>query len=290
MACATRSILASLANHRRSIPLAGEHEGKVAIVTGAAGGINRVILTRLAEEGAKCVLVDINDDWGESSAAALRERGFDVVYIKTDVRSGDQVNAMVAAAVETFGRLDILIHGAGVGVHHEIVDMSDDEWDLQIDVQLRGAFLLSRAAGRQLIKQGQGGRIILIGSTSGNNARPMSGPHAASKAGEIQLCRVMALEMGKHNITCNVVAPGLTNIDGISLSSQNPEYQKAFITQVPLGRLAVPDEIADAVLFIASDRARFISGQLLCVDGGYSAGKLAVIGPHIAAHYDMIDE
>jgi 3-oxoacyl-[acyl-carrier protein] reductase len=270
--------------------VAGEFEGKVAICTGAAGGINRVILTRLAEEGAKCVLVDINDDWGESSAAALRDRGFDVTYIKTDVRHSEQVDAMVAQAVEKYGRLDILVHGAGVGVHHEIVDMSDSEWDLQIDVQLRGAFLLSRAVGRQLIKQGEGGRIILIGSTSGNNARPMSGPHAASKAGEIQLSRVMALEMGKHKITCNVVAPGLTNISGISLSSQNPEYQKAFVTQVPLGRLAVPDEIADAVLFIASDRARFISGQLLCVDGGYSAGKLAVNGPHIAAHYDMIDE
>ncbi len=190
----------------------GEFEGKVAIVTGAAGGISRVILTRLAEEGAKCIMADINDDWGESSAAALRDRGLDVMYIATDVRYGDQVNAMVARAVETYGRLDILVHGAGVGVHREIVDMSDAEWDLQIDVQLRGAFLLSRAVGRQLIHQGEGGRIILIGSTSGNNARPMSGPHAASKAGEIQLSRVLALEMGKHNITCNVVAPGLTDI------------------------------------------------------------------------------
>jgi NAD(P)-dependent dehydrogenase (short-subunit alcohol dehydrogenase family) len=270
--------------------MAGELAGKVAIVTGAAGGINRVILTRLAEEGAACALVDINDEWGERSAADLRERGFEVVYHKTDVRHSDQVDAMVAAAVERFGRLDILVHGAGVGVHHEIVDLSDAEWDLQIDVQLRGAFLLSRAVGRQLIAQGQGGRIILIGSTSGNNARPLSGPHAASKAAEIQLSRVMALEMGKHGITCNVVAPGLTDISGISLSSQDPAYQRAFVTQVPLGRLAVPDEIADAVLFIASDRARFITGQVLCVDGGYSAGKLAVIGPHIAAHYGLVDE
>jgi NAD(P)-dependent dehydrogenase (short-subunit alcohol dehydrogenase family) len=117
----------------------------------------------------------------------------------------------------------------------------------------------------------------------------MSGPHAASKAGEIQLAGVMALEMGRYNITCNVVAPGLTDIAGISLSSQSSEYQKTFITQVPLGRLAAPDEIADAVLFLASDGARFISGQLLCVDGGYSAGKLAVVGPHVAAHYGTIE-
>jgi len=119
--------------------------GKVAIVTGAAGGINRVILTRLAEEGAHCVLVDINDEWGQLLAATLRGRGLEVTYSRTDVRYGDQVNAAVERAVETYGRLDILVHGAGVGVHHEIVDMSDAEWDLQIDVQLRGAFLLSRA-------------------------------------------------------------------------------------------------------------------------------------------------
>jgi NAD(P)-dependent dehydrogenase (short-subunit alcohol dehydrogenase family) len=192
---------------------------------------------------------------------------------------------MVGRAVERFGRVDILVHGAGVGVHNEVVDMTDEEWDLQIDVQLRGAFLLSRAVGRRLIAQGEGGRIILIGSTAGNNARVKAGPHAASKAAEIQLARVMALELGRHRITSNVVAPGLTDTSGSTLSQQDPEYQRAFVTQVPLGRLAQPDEIADAVLFIASDRARFITGQVLCVDGGYSAGKLAVQGPLHAIHY-----
>jgi len=274
----------------KEMRVTGEFDGKVAIVTGAAGGIMRVILTRFVEAGAWAVLVDINDDWGQSTADALTQRGFDVLYSKTDVRRSDQVNAMVDATVQRFGRVDILVHGAGVGVHNEIVDMSDEEWDLQIDVQLRGAFLLSRAVGRKLISQGEGGRIILIGSTSGNNARMKSGPHAASKAGEIQLSRVMALELGRYGITSNVVAPGLTDISGISLSSQNPEYQRAFVSQVPLGRLGQPDEIADAVLFIASDRARFITGQLLCVDGGYSAGKMAVQGPHVAAHYGMVDE
>jgi len=255
-----RSTRESNANTGKREFVGADFTGKVAIVTGAAGGINRVILTRLAEEGAKCVLVDVNDEWGQSLAATLRGRGLEVTYIRTDVRYSDQVNAAVERAVETYGRLDILVHGAGVGVHHEIVDMSDAEWDLQIDVQLRGAFLLSRAVGRQLIKQGEGGRIILIGSTSGNNARPMSGPHAASKAGEIQLARVMALEMGKHHITCNVVAPGLTDISGISQSSQSPEYQKAFVSQVPLGRLAAPDEIADAVRAELAAHGRPVSG------------------------------
>jgi NAD(P)-dependent dehydrogenase (short-subunit alcohol dehydrogenase family) len=175
--------------------------------------------------------------------------------------------------------VDVLVHGAGVGVHREIVDLSDAEWDLQIDVQLRGAFLLSRAVARRLIAQGEGGRIILIGSTAGNNARPKSGPHAASKAAEIQLVRVLAQELGRHRITANVVSPGLTDISGISRVVVPEEYQRVFVHQVPLGRLAQPDEIADAVLFFASDRARFVTGQALCVDGGYSAGKLSVAGP-----------
>src|SRR5690606_15368516 len=124
----------------------------------------------------------------------------------------------VEQAVDRFGRLDIMVHGAGVGVHKEIVDLSDEEWDLQIDVQLRGAFLLSRAAARQMIKQGEGGRIILLGSGSANNARPNGGPHGASKAAEVQLAKVMALELGKHGITSNVVSPGLTDVSAISRS------------------------------------------------------------------------
>jgi 3-oxoacyl-[acyl-carrier protein] reductase len=243
-------------------------QGKVAIVTGAASGISRVIATRLATAGAATVLADVDDEWGEPAAWELTQRGYQSLYRHTDVRDSAQVDSMVAEAVERYGRVDILVHGAGVGVHKEIVDLSDDEWDLQVDVQLRGAFLLSRAVARRLIAQGEGGRIILIGSTAGNNARPKSGPHAASKAAEIQLARVMALELGKHNITVNVVSPGLTNIADISRTVQPTEYQQVFVRQVPLGRLGAPDEIADAVLFIASDQARFITGQTLYVDGG----------------------
>ncbi|HXX38280.1 MAG TPA: SDR family NAD(P)-dependent oxidoreductase [bacterium] len=265
-----------------------EFSGKVVIVSGAAQGISSVILRRFAQDGARAVVADIDEERAEAGVQDLSARGLDVRFIRTDVRDSTQVNAMVDRVMEQCGRIDVLVHGAGVGVHKEIVDLSDDEWDLQIDVQLRGAFLLSRAVGRRLITQGQGGRIILIGSTSGNNARVRGGPHAASKAGEIQLAHVLAMEMGRYGVTVNVVSPGLTNIAGISRSMQTPEYQRAFIAQVPLGRLATPDEIADAVLFFASDRARFITGQVLCVDGGYSAGKLAVQGPSVDAFYGQV--
>jgi NAD(P)-dependent dehydrogenase (short-subunit alcohol dehydrogenase family) len=257
----------------------GEFQGQVAIVTGAASGISRVIATRFAEAGAGVTLVDIDDEWGGETEARLKQAGHHVLYAHTDVRESAQVDAMVARTVEQFGRVDILVHGAGVGVHREIVDLSDEEWDLQVDVQLRGAFLLSRAVGRRLIEQGEGGRLILIGSTAGNNARPKSGPHAASKAAEVQLMRVLAQELGRYRITANVVSPGLTDIAGISRVVVPVEYQRIFVNQVPLGRLAQPDEIADAVLFFASDGARFVTGQVLVVDGGYSAGKLSTSGP-----------
>ncbi len=268
----------------------GDFAGKVVVVSGAAQGISSVILRRFAQDGARGVIADIDEELAEALVRELAEQCCDVRFIHTDVRESAHVNAMVDRVVEQCGRVDILVHGAGVGVHKKIVDLTDDEWDLQVDVQLRGAFLLSRAVGRRLIAQKQGGRIILIGSTSGNNARVTGGPHAASKAGEIQLARVMAMEMGPHGVTVNVVSPGLTNISGISRSKQTPEYQRAFIAQVPIGRLAKPDEIADAVLFFASDRARFITGQVLCVDGGYSAGKLAVQGPSVDAFYGQISE
>lgn len=255
-------------------------QDKVVIVSGAASGISSVILRRFSESGAKVVIADIDDEWGRALSEELTDLGRQALYIHTDVRDSAQVDAMVEETIEQFGRVDILVHGAGVGVHKEVIDLSDAEWDLQVDVQLRGGFLLSRSVARKLVDQNQGGRLILIGSTSGNNARPKSGPHAASKAGEIQLAKVMAQELGRHGITVNVVSPGLTDISGLSKSYQTSDYQKVFVKQVPLGRLGIPDEIADAVLFLASDQARFITGQVLCVDGGYSAGKLSVDGPH----------
>jgi len=260
-------------------------DGQVAIVSGAAGGIGSVVLRRFAEVGARVVLADVDAPRADAVTRDLAARGREALFVPTDVRRAAQVDAMVDRTVERFGRVDVLVHAAGVGVHREVVDLSDQEWDLQVDVQLRGAFLLSRVVGRRLVAQAQGGRIILIGSTAGNNARVASGPHAASKAGAIQLARVMALELGRHGITVNVISPGLTDIAGISRSTQTVEYQRAFLAQVPLGRLAKSDEIADAVLFMASDRARFVTGQVLCVDGGYSAGKLAVQGPHVATDY-----
>src|SRR5438105_2689949 len=149
--------------------MGGEFAGKVAIVTGAASGISRVILQRFAQAGARTVLADLNVAWGQRVAEGLVAQGQEGRVVPTDVRDRGRVDAMVAQAVAHYGRVDSLVHGAGVGVHKRIVELSDEEWDLQVGVQLRGAFLLSRAVARRLIAQGEGGRLILIGSTSANN-------------------------------------------------------------------------------------------------------------------------
>lgn len=248
--------------------------GKVVIVTGAASGICRVILTRFVKAGAKRLLVDWDEEWGEMVARQLAAEGHEVLFVKTDVRDRGQVDAMVEQTIVRFGRVDILVHGAGVTIRSNVVDLSDEEWDLQVNVQLRGAFLLSRAVARKLIPQNQGGRIILIGSTAGTNARVGGSPHAASKAAESQLMRVLALELGPHNITANMVSPGLTDISGISRTVQHPEYQKMSVLQKLLGRLAKPAETANVVLFVASEYSSYMTGHEILVDGGHSAGKL----------------
>jgi NAD(P)-dependent dehydrogenase (short-subunit alcohol dehydrogenase family) len=262
----------------------GEFDGKSVIVTGSASGICRVTLTTFVRAGARGVVADINEDWGRQVVQLLIDEGGQAMFVKTDVTDSASVNAMFAQTVAVYGGVDVLVNCAGVGVHKMVVDMTDDEWDFQVDTQLRAIFLTCRAAGQQMILQGRGGRIINFGSTAGAVARVRAAPHCASKAGVVQFTKVLALELGPHRITANVVAPGLTDIKAISRAAPTPEYAARFVQEVALGRLADPQEIADVVVFVASDRARFVTGQAIYVDGGYSAGKISIDGPHNVAY------
>jgi NAD(P)-dependent dehydrogenase (short-subunit alcohol dehydrogenase family) len=259
----------------------GEFTGKTAVVTGGASGIGRAILEAFVRNGAAGILADVDAEWGTERAAALRGQGYDATFIRTDVRRSDQVARLFEIVGAGHGGTDILVNCAGVGVHKEVVDLSEEEWDFQVDIQLKGVFLMCREAARQMIALRRPGRIINIGSGAAIVARPQAGPHCASKAGAAHLTRVLALELGRHGITVNVVSPGLTDVGPIShWGGSTPDYQRTFLPEVPLGRLARPDEIADAVLFFASEKAEFITGQLINIDGGYSAGKLGIRGSH----------
>ena len=251
-------------------------EGKVAIITGGANGIGKAIATELAEQGASVAIADIRADHASTAAAELSSRGLSARGLAVDVSNGQQVDDMVREVVDAFGKVDILASNAGLGQNVPFLEMEVAEWDTLLAVNLRGAFLCSQAVAKQMVSSGQGGRIVFTASTAAENARTNAAAYCASKGGLLQLMRVMALELGPHQITVNAVGPGLT-ITGSPVREEPTEtYQAAFLRNVPLGRTGSPAEMARAVAFLASDGSGYITGQVIYVDGGYSAGKLSV--------------
>ena len=250
--------------------------GKVAIVTGGANGIGKAVATELAEQGTSVAIADIRPDHASAAATELSSRGLRAQGFAVDVSDASQVDGMVREVVDAFGRVDILASNVGIGQNVPFLEMEVAEWDSLLAVNLRGAFLCSQAVAKQMISAGQGGRIVFTASTAAENARTNAAAYCASKAGLLQLMRVMALELGPHQITVNAVGPGLT-ITGSPVREEPSEtYQAAFLRDVPLGRTGRPAEMAHAVAFLASDDSAYITGQVIYVDGGYSAGKFSV--------------
>jgi glucose 1-dehydrogenase len=245
-------------------------EGQVALVTGAASGIGRAIATVLVAQGAKIIIADLDETRAQQVVTELG-RG-KARASRVDVADSQQVAAAIGATVEAYGRLNILVNNAGIGLHKPIVEITDEEWQRIIAVILNGAFYCARAAARQMITQGQGGKIVNIASTVAGGPRPNSGPYCAAKAGIVALTSVLAMELGPHGINVNCVGPGLTDTP-LMRGSSTQAYQENFIQQVPLGRMAQPEDIADVVAFLCTPAARYVTGQTLFVDGGYLAGK-----------------
>ena len=250
--------------------------GKSAIVTGSASGIGREIALTLAAEGASVTVADRNLEGAEAVAGQITASGGTARAAQVDVTDSGQVDAAIEGAAAAYGSLDILVNVAGFGFNSPIVDMLEEDWDLVLGINLKGQFLCARAAARRMIQQGSGGRIVNIASTAANNARYAGGAYCAAKAGVVQLTKVMALELGEHGITVNAVGPGFTETPATVESSD--EYRSNFLAQVPAGRSGRTSDIANAVLFLASPSAEYVSGQAIYVDGGYSAGKLTVRG------------
>ena len=256
-----------------------EYNGKVVVVTGGASGICRAVVTAFVEAGARSVIADVDDEYGAATVQDLRAQGHDVRFVRTNVASESQVTRLFDETEQAYGGVDIVIHGADIRVKNEIVDTPEDEWDDKLSVVLKGAFLMCREGARRMIRQGRGGRLINIGSTGGLVPRIGSATHTVSKMGVVMLTRVLAMELAKHDITANVMAPGLTEVEGPSRKGgTSDEYTRNFLQEVPMGRLGRYDEMVHAVLFFASERARYVTGQVIYVDGGYGAGKLRVTG------------
>ena len=252
--------------------------GRVAFVTGAAGGIGRAIADRLAANGASIVVADVNAEGAEAVAASLPRAMAAIV----DIRDETAIDCAVERTVERFGRLDILVNNAGVNTLAHRVDVDafpTEEWHRIIGIDLDGLFLMSRGALKPMLAGGHGGRIINIGSVVGLAAMRLQSPFVAAKAGIIHLTRSMALELGPRGVLTNAVAPGSVMTEGTKQlfygeGGKFHDKAAAFMRHVPLGRPGSPAEIAEAVLFLSSPESSYINGQILTVDGGWTAGYM----------------
>jgi NAD(P)-dependent dehydrogenase (short-subunit alcohol dehydrogenase family) len=251
--------------------------GKVAFVTGAAGGIGRAIAERLAENGAAIVVADIDGKGAETVAASLPR----AIAVTVDIRDPEAIDAAVAVALDEFGRLDILVNNAGVNTLAHRVPIDEfpiEEWRRIVGIDLDGSYMVSRAAVRPMLAQGSG-RVINIASTVGLAALRLQSPFVAAKAGLIHLTRSMALELAPRGVLVNAIAPGSTLTDVTRKLFYGPdgsfhEHAAAFMKHVPLGRPAEPHEIAEGALFLASDAASYVNGHCLVIDGGWTAGYM----------------
>lgn len=246
-------------------------EGKVAIVTGAASGIGRGISSRLAEMGAFVALLDIDDVRGRESAAEIKAHGGAATFLNCDVRSAAECRRAVVSVIEKSGKIDILCNCAGIAIRKDIVELTEDEWDLALDVTLKGIYLLSREVVPHMIRSG-GGSIVNIGSGWSLKGGPRAASYCAAKGGVVNLTRAMAIDHGRHNIRVNCVCPGDVETPMLrSECAQLGEDLTAFMREAanrPLGRVGTPDDIANAVLFLASPMAGWVTGAALVVDGG----------------------
>lgn len=242
--------------------------GKTAVVTGAASGIGRETALCFAEEGARVVVADIDVRRGEETVRAIETSGNTAVFVETDVASPDSVAALVNATVSHFGSLDILHNNAyWAPQYRPLADTSQEEWERAIGVTLGGVFNGCKFAIPVMAMQG-GGAIVNTGSTAGLVASPKFGAYMAAKGGVLSLTRSVAFDYADDGIRCNAVCPGLTETPATERVLSDEERRSWLFQRIPAGRAGLPVDIAAAVLFLASDESSFMTGQVVCVDGG----------------------
>ena len=244
---------------------------RVVLITGAANGIGRAIAGRFGTAGCRLVLLDLHDQDLQRATHELGEGGAEVLAAACDVRDAAQIQAALDQAVQRFGRLDVAVSNAAVYPNTAVVEMDEAEWDLVMDTNLKGSFLVSRAAARQMLRQGDGGKLCLIASGAYASARRGASHYSASKAGIVMLAKTLALELAEQRINVNVVSPGLIAVG--TRPGVSEEYKRVLVQTIPWGRPGTPDEIARTVYFVCSPDAEYLTGSVISVDGGSSAGR-----------------
>ena len=248
-------------------------QDQAVLVTGGGSGIGQQVCYAAAEEGARVAVGDLDLERGEATAAEIRRRKGEAQAFQVDVVDPDSVGRFVSSAEIALGRLDVLVNSAGIREIVSVLDLSFDEWQRVIAVNLTGTFLTSQAFARRLVQQGKSGQIVNLASTLGLMAAPNRAAYTASKHGVVGLTREMALELGDKGVRVNAVAPGVVRTPLTERYFQDPAYAQAIRDIHALGRWAEPREIANAILFLADAANGFITGTILTVDGGWTIGK-----------------
>jgi 3-oxoacyl-[acyl-carrier protein] reductase len=237
---------------------------KVALVTGSGRGIGKAIATRLSKAGAIVVINDISDA-SQITSDEIKAEGKQSLFVKANVSNSAEVNQMVNTIINTYGKIDILVNNAGITRDQITMRLTDEDWDSVLDINLKGVFYCTRSVLKHMLKQ-KWGRIINISSISGLIGNPGQVNYCAAKAGMIGITRTVAKEMASRQITVNAIAPGYIETE---MTQKLPEKVKEeCIRRIPLGCFGTPADVAEAVAFFASNEARYITGQVLCVDGG----------------------
>lgn len=248
-------------------------QGKVALVTGGTSGIGRDAAVLFAKSGAKVVVAGRREAEGKETVEMIRAAAGDGLFVKTDVSKAAEVEALVRKTVEEFGRLDVAFNNAGIeGNWVPITEQSEEDWDRTVDINLKGVWLSLKYEIRQMLKQGGGGAIVNMASVAGLIGSSGAATYAASKHGVMGLTKAAALETARSGIRVNVVCPAVIETAMAERLFGEPQANKFALSLHPIGRFGTPSEISEAVLWMCSDRASFMTGQSIVLDGGFLAG------------------
>lgn len=245
-------------------------DGRVALVTGASRGLGRGMALALGGAGADVAVVARTAEALEDTAAALRTLGRRALVVPADLSAVAHVQAAVAAAVDHFGRLDVLVNAAGVQVRKPVLEVTEDDWEAVVRIQLKAVYFASQAAARHMIARG-GGKIINVGSLTASIGIPNTSIYSACKSGVLGLTRSMAREWAEYNIQVNCIGPGYYETAMSRDVFRDPEYRAWMLSRIPMRRFGVPEDLAGATIFLASAASNYITGQLINVDGGWLA-------------------